>query len=269
MVIGYSAFLILCLVTIFPFAVGLGYREFGEPCEPPKPIIVDDGRGTYGGGQYLNSVSGRPYPDVPYGQTPGQQYQGQQYQGQQYQQQGQQYQPQQGQQGQPYQQGQQRYDQDAFFRDSNETRQCRSEKGLRCDTYTRTCKCFELAGASWVHERERCEFRLLGTFCSPHVAEYAHHCTEYAECTCNWQHWDRRRWYPCDRPPTMDHHTLPGPHEHDTNNGKCLCMPGYRAYEDNSGCWYSAATLPSISVFLIIVPWLHLIHSAFSGINAS
>lgn len=228
-------FYIVVIASLLPFIRGFGYREFGEPCEPPKTISVNsDGSRGYGNGRYLNTLeSGRPYTESPRRYQPQGQnyYKGRLDQGGQYDWQ---------------------YQQNLLNRHANETRKCRSEKGLRCDAYTRRCKCFELAGASWSHERDRCEFIRIGTFCSPHITEYAHHCLEYAECTCNWQHWDKRKWYPCNNPPTMNHHSLPGQHFHDTNNGKCMCIPGYRPNEDYTGCWYSHSIRIFINKFLII-----------------
>jgi len=253
--------ILAALTALLPLALGLGYREFGEPCEPPRSLIVDNyGRVYYGNQQQPGNYIERSSPSYPPPQHQGQPYPqpGQSYQGQTYQQNGQPYRPAGRHYADNYQNQrelEQRYEQ--LSREVNETRRCRSERGLRCDPYTRSCKCFETAGASWSIERERCEFKELGTFCSARITEYAQYCTEFAQCTCNWQHWDRRRWYPCESPPAMDHHTLPGPHEHDTNNGKCLCQPGYRANEDNSGCWYSTASHPhapsTVNLLLAII----------------
>jgi hypothetical protein len=205
--------IVFTLLSTTVFRVhGYGYRDFGEECIPIRTYIQP-------------SQQGYRYPGV--GVNPG----SADYRLQQQQQQSQ-YQPQA-----PVQNFQQPYPQTV-----DEINSCKSEKGLRCDEYTRKCRCNDLAGATWVFDHYRCELP-VDNFCTTQL-DYANHCVEGAECTCNWESWDRRRWVRCDQQQRQQLNPLQQqqPGFSSGSNGRCKCRLGYRAYDDNSACWYSGVS---------------------------
>ena len=206
---------ILLSTTVFTVH-GYGYRDYGEECIPIRTYIPASQQGIRYPGLNVNS-------DIRLQQQQQQQFPQQQYQ-----------QP-----GQPFQQ--------PFPQTVDENQSCKSEKGLRCDEYTRRCRCNDLSGATYVYDHYRCELP-VDTFCTTQL-DYANHCVEGAECTCNWESWDRRKWVRCDKQVQLNPLVSFG----GGSNGRCKCRLGYRAYEDNSGCWYSGVTRGHSSIVVLLI----------------